>query len=774
MKTNSNKQHVLYVFAIITVVLVFFWKFIAHGLLPIPSDSLVGLYHPFRDFYSAEYPNGMPYKNFLITDPVRQQYPWRYFSIEQLQSGSIPTWNPYQFAGTPHLANLQSAAFYPLNLLFFIIPFQTAWSLLVLLQPLLGALFMYLFLNSFKLRKEASFLGAITYAFSGFSVAWLSWNTVGHVGLWLPLGLYCINRITDAKKPLKRVSVLFILLFVFSVISSAFAGHAQVLFYSGILIGFYGLAKVFANRRVRSAPRSFIILGGIAVTSVLISAAQWLPMFQLIANSSRSINSKLWLQEGWFIPYQHLTQFIAPDFFGNPTTLNYWGVWNYGELVGYVGIAGLLLSLFALFDRRDKKTLFFGSFFFVALLFATPTILAKIPFQLNIPLLSTSQPTRLLFIIDFSLAALAALGFDRLLSGKLHKRIAIGTISILSVVIAFFWGFAYFGESLLTGENIAQNLAVTTSNLKLPTLLYVSISILLLTYVSTSKKYLNQEKGIKKYFGKGLILALLLLACLDLLRFGWKFTPFTDSQYLFPQTKALSFLSQQEGVFRIMTTDNRLLPPNASMQYKLQSVDGYDPLYVSSYGEFASAWVRGEPDISPFQFNRIITPQNYDHRFADLLNVKYILSLDEINEDQYVKVFEEGDTKVYENLGSFPRAFFVEHAVTAKDKQEVIDHMYDTSINLSTTAIIANPLPLNIATLAEGERVTIESYESEEVVLIAVAHVSRLLVLTDVYYPSWRVYIDGTESMIHRVNYAFRGVIVPKGEHEVVFSNKIL
>ncbi|HXS15196.1 MAG TPA: hypothetical protein VN711_03645, partial [Candidatus Saccharimonadales bacterium] len=66
---------------------VFFRSFFLSGLLPIPSDTIVGLYNPFRDFYAPNYPNGIPFKNFLITDPVRQEYPWRILSISLEKSG---------------------------------------------------------------------------------------------------------------------------------------------------------------------------------------------------------------------------------------------------------------------------------------------------------------------------------------------------------------------------------------------------------------------------------------------------------------------------------------------------------------------------------------------------------------------------------------------------------------------------------------------------------------------------------------------------------------
>jgi uncharacterized membrane protein YfhO len=44
-----------------------------------------------------------------------------------------------------------------------------------------------------------------------------------------------------------------------------------------------------------------------------------------------------------------------------------------------------------------------------------------------------------------------------------------------------------------------------------------------------------------------------------------------------------------------------------------------------------------------------------------------------------------------------------------------------------------------------------------------------ILVLNDLYYPYWRVYVDGGERELLQANYLFRGVYVKAGEHKVVF-----
>ena len=108
--------------AIICVVLVFFYKTIIYGLLPVPSDTLVGLYHPYRDAYLEDgFTRGVPFKNFLITDPIRQQIPWRKIAIDSWKEGKIPSWNPFNFSGMSLAGNIQAGVFYPFNILFFIL-----------------------------------------------------------------------------------------------------------------------------------------------------------------------------------------------------------------------------------------------------------------------------------------------------------------------------------------------------------------------------------------------------------------------------------------------------------------------------------------------------------------------------------------------------------------------------------------------------------------------------------------------------------------------------
>lgn len=226
------------------------------GWLPIPADTIVGMYHPWRDFFG-----NLPFKNYILTDPVRQQYPWRELVIDQLKHFQIPWWNPYNFAGTPLLANIQSAVFYPLNILF-ILPMPIAWSIYILSAPILGFIFMLVYLRNLRLEKFAAIFGAIIFALCGFNIAWLENGVLTHTLLWLPLILWSIDR---------KKSIIFLL----SLLISLLAGHWQTFFYVFIFSHVY----LFLRKRFKFLVSSFVFL--------VLSLPQVLPSLQLINLSAR-------------------------------------------------------------------------------------------------------------------------------------------------------------------------------------------------------------------------------------------------------------------------------------------------------------------------------------------------------------------------------------------------------------------------------------------------------------------------------------------------------
>ena len=187
----------LFIFFCITTL--FFYP-ILKGQVPFPGELLVGEYAPYNtNSYGGYAPGGVPNKA-QGPDVIRELFPWKHFIITSLQIGYLPFWNPYNFSGNPLLANFQSAVFYPLNLIFLLLPFTIAWSIFIFLSPLLSGIFLYIFMREIKVTKLASIFSAIAFSFSGYMTVWMEYGNIGHTMLWLPLGLYAVEKYRKESK----------------------------------------------------------------------------------------------------------------------------------------------------------------------------------------------------------------------------------------------------------------------------------------------------------------------------------------------------------------------------------------------------------------------------------------------------------------------------------------------------------------------------------------------------------------------------------------------
>lgn len=128
------------IIVIFFLVFVFFWKFFLKGLVPIPSDIIVGMFFPWLD-YKWGFAVGVPVKSPLLSDVVSQLWILRNLAIDLFKSGQNPFWNPYSLAGSPLVPIFLSSFFSPFNILFFIFDNVKAMALIIIFQPLLAMIF---------------------------------------------------------------------------------------------------------------------------------------------------------------------------------------------------------------------------------------------------------------------------------------------------------------------------------------------------------------------------------------------------------------------------------------------------------------------------------------------------------------------------------------------------------------------------------------------------------------------------------------------------------
>src|SRR3990172_9346804 len=166
-------SHFLPIVFILLVTCLIFFKIFAKGLYPIPADLLVSFYFPYYSGGWEGYNPWTTHKEMLGADSIRQIYLWKEFAFDQFKKGQLPLWNPYTFSGQPLLANFQSSVFYPFNIFYFLTDPKNAWILLIVIQPLLAGLFMYMAVRSFKISQISAIFGATSFMFSGYLVTWM-------------------------------------------------------------------------------------------------------------------------------------------------------------------------------------------------------------------------------------------------------------------------------------------------------------------------------------------------------------------------------------------------------------------------------------------------------------------------------------------------------------------------------------------------------------------------------------------------------------------------
>lgn len=729
--------------AILVACLLTFLFFAPHLLLrriPFPADAALGLYHPFRDITLDGYaPGTFPAKNPIVTDPILQAYPWRHLTINNFKNGQLPLWNPYSFSGQPLLANIQSAPLAITNLPFLILPFNLAWAISLILPSILTTFFMYLFLRELKLSTAASIFGAFVLPFTGFFIAWLSWSSIVATVMWLPLILLAISKIA------RKLSLFWFLILTFAITQTILSGHWQagsyvliaailfVIFRRGQINNIKNLAAVFA---------SFLL-------ALLVSMIQILPALEFLKLSARDLDQGYYSgRQDWFIPRQHLIQLIAPDFFGNPTTYNYWGVFNYGEFVAFVGIVPLTLALVAAVTKSPNVK-FFLTIAALALFLGLENPLSKIPFIANLPFISSAQPSRIIFLLDFALAALAAIGLQSFLKEKARFKLILPPLLILAALGVLL--LASLTETFFPQDAQIDTARVAARNLIIPIIATVAFIVLVLI-----KRFNIPQKII--------IAAIFFMTALELFRFGSKFISFSKISWIFPETQTTQFLKNQEKPFRIMSTDRRIFHPNTPAVYGIESVDGYDPLYLTSYNKLVSVWQSENPQAPPSAFNRIVTPQKYDSPIASLMNVKYVLTFDEISQPGFVKVHQEGQTKVYQNLNALPRFYFVEKVASAQSQSDELAYLLDPN---SQRALVATSREFNADYGSTNGNINLVNYQDGRIILETSNQQESPMVIGNINYPGWQAYIDGGRSEIKEVNFLLQSVIVPAGQHLV-------
>lgn len=728
-------------FAVVVVLwLIFTAPFWLKGQLPFPTKYLVSFFPP----WSATY--AMPVKNAAMPDVITQIYPWKHLTIATWKIAQVPLWNPYSFAGTFHAGNYQSAVFSPTNLLYALLPAPAAWSIVVLLQPLVAGWGMYLLLRTLGRSRPARIVGSVAFMFCGFMTTWMAYGTLGYAAVWLPW-LFAVILQYERHRSFFWGACLSI-----GMALSFLSGHFQISLYVTSATFIFITSRMFWNRSIRQG----LVLSGFMVLGIIIALPQlWLTLDAYL----QSVRSSSFVK-GEIIPWSYLITMIAPDFYGNPVTRNDW-FGHYAEWATYTGVIPWILALLPVFFRRTKDIAVFLFLVIGGLLLALPTPFSDLLFALKIPVLSTSAASRIVVLVSFGLSVLAAYGFDIVREAawterKKYLRYMCG-IAILWAVV---WGILLFNPIWE-----ADTLSIAKRNFILPTVFMV--------VAFGSIGMVTQFRSWVRRIG---LLVLVAVTVFEMYRYVTKWLPFEPPEFFYPNTPVIEYLTKHIGNDRVFGN----IGGEVGVRFGIPLIEGYDAMYQGRYGEFIRSAGTGTFEQSGRSVVTLEKHGLYAEQVLQMLGVRYVVHRKSDGRspwaypvwlfDHYRQVYADDHYEIYENTKALPRTYLVPAVQIKQTNEEILAAMYVRDFNIRQSVILETVPQLDPQ--AGNGSAQIVSYTPNQVRITVQSDGPQMLVLSDVYEKGWQATVNSVTVPVYRANYAFRAIAVPAGNSTVTFEYK--
>jgi membrane protein YfhO len=397
--------------------------------------------------------------------------------------------------------------------------------------------------------------------------------------------------------------------------------------------------------------------------------------------------------------------------------------------VGYVGILPLILAAFAIVLRRDSRTRFFCLLALLGLALALGGygIVHGWLYALAPGFGQLRVPARFIYLLDFGLAVLAALGFEAVvqpLTGVSRRRVRglVSRLLCVSLLVALVSAGVAL-SILILGQGQDPTLFARIGNASNSILFFI-----LLLACSAALLLLRSRNMLSVTVWSALALALILF---DLFSLGaYIDIGLGDPTAAYRREDVINFLHTAGGIFRIDSrTDvqGSWMPDTAALS-GLYDVNGDNPLVLSEWNSYWEALGgRDTPAYSWLNVRYVIAKQNTP------LPANFKRALD-----------GAGGISIYENTTALPHAW-VSYTGQAQGNTLVVDS------------------PASIA----ADQVQITGYGPNEIDLQVIAGQPGYLILSEVYYPGWTATVDGQLVEVLRANSLFRAVPVPAGSSQV-------
>lgn len=714
--------------------------------------------------------NGVVGGTVIGMDAATFFYPMYSFLGDSLRSWQLPAWSPYQLSGAPFAADPQSGWMYlPAMLFFSLLSLPEAANFYLVLHPLLAGLSMYALARVLGLNVPGALLAGIAYGHSGYLYDRnVRCFACAGVTAWLPLVILCAEMAIRSR-----------------------SWRVRMLWWGGA--GF-ALSQIYASWLGQGSYYALLALGGYIAYRTLISPPEHLgsQRARVAALASNGLGVLLFsfgLAAAGLVPrleYNTLST-LAGGYGGSEEqavhgglSVRQWGALIIGRHWYYAGGAVLALALLApAVARRSSSMIHHAVPYWTALAVCAliltgggTTPLHWVAYLLpGFARLHPHDPERIILLVYFGTALLAGATVSAL-AERGRRAAALLAVPVLATLALLAVGIKLSSGALVTIGIACLCVALVSLMPASRRVVYVLLPVvvfvdLFATAQADATRRLSLEGPValrkvdlEEYYdrkGAG-----------EWLRKQKDKGPFRYFGY----NPRIGNISQP---YQTQFTDPRatsLLVPNRASELRIHDIQGYNPLQLGRYDEFITA-MNGRTQGYRQEY---IFEQGVQSRLLNLLNTRYIVvprfagptreDLKYLHRTHQTR-FLGSRVRVLENEAALPRAWIV-HEARQVQRGEALTLLGAGSVDPRRVALIEETPPkLSQPEDPSRDRVAILTYRLNKLVLRTNTRARGMLVISEVYYPAWKAYVDGKPARTYVTDHVLRGVVVPKGTHTI-------
>ncbi|GMQ29436.1 YfhO family protein [Algoriphagus confluentis] len=658
-----------------------------------------------------------------------------------------------------------------------------------------GMVGMYILLLSFRIRPIFSIAGAIAFSFNTYNL--LSLEAGHNAKIWavclIPLILAGIHLAFDRKHLLGAA------LLALGLVLQLKFNHLQITYYTLIISVIYVAVRLIFSWKKEGFASLAKALGFLVIGALLAVGGNLTRLATALEYSPYSTRGNATLESsssgldkdyafGWSNGIMESLTLLVPDFYGggsntplskdsasekalraqglDPAQINgfikgaptYWGDQPFTGGPIYGSVILVFLAILGIWAAPKESLITFGTIIILSLMLSWGKNLAWFNYALFDILPGYNKFRAVSMALGMTLFAIPVLGMialERLSQTRELKPLLIsggivaGLTLILAVGAGAFFRFegaadANFPDWLVTALKADRKAMLSASAWK--SFAFVALSMGLIYF------YLK-GKISEHILGAGLI-ALITIDVWTINRRYLNAESFqgNPSRQYFAETPAEKEIANDSDYFRVLSLTEGLTQ-GARTSYRFQSLGGYHGAKLRRYQDLVDNQLQFEIQ----DFVQKAQEGNFDWAgigVINMLNTKYLMAGSEAN-------------SVFENPEANGSAWIPQEVVPVTSNQEEIDLLGEIDTKAQATLNTEEYGSINAGT----GRITLTEHLPNQLNYSAEMTQGGLAVFSEIHYPKgWKARIDGQEAEILRVNYLLRGLEIPEGDHEIVFT----